>query len=224
MKSPRFRPPSPATLIAVIALVVALAGSAVALPGKGKVDKNDLAKGAVTKKALKKNAVTKKALKDGAVTNPKLAAGAVDATKIAPHEAPHVIGAPGEPAFSNGGEGDCVWSDVNEVPGFSGFNPVSFFKDQVGFVHLRGIALSADGPGGDGTCDPSDPGEEEDGVVFTMPNGYVPDGTAAALGGIGGVVVAPAGGASFFGDPIPGAAVFTESTAIMEGLEFLPAG
>jgi hypothetical protein len=79
--------------VSVIALVLALAGSAIALPGKGSVDKNDLAKGAVTKKAIKKGAVTKKAIKANAVTTPaiadasvtaaKLAAGAVDASKIA---------------------------------------------------------------------------------------------------------------------------------------------
>ncbi len=87
------RIPSPGLLVGVIALVLALAGSAVALPGKGSVDKNDLAKGAVTKKAIKKGAVTKKALAanavatsalaDGAVTTPKLASGAVEGGKIA---------------------------------------------------------------------------------------------------------------------------------------------
>lgn len=59
---------SPALLVAVIALVAALAGSAVALPGKNQVDKNDLKKGSVTKKALKKNAVTSKAIKNNGVT------------------------------------------------------------------------------------------------------------------------------------------------------------
>ena len=34
--------PSPALLVAVIALVAALAGSAVALPGKNKIDTNDI--------------------------------------------------------------------------------------------------------------------------------------------------------------------------------------
>jgi hypothetical protein len=36
--------PSPALIVALIALVAALAGSAVALPGKNKVDKNDIKK------------------------------------------------------------------------------------------------------------------------------------------------------------------------------------
>lgn len=75
--------PSPAMLVSVIALVLALAGSAIALPGKGSVDKNDLDKGAVTKKAIKKGAVTKKALKSGAVTAKAIKADAVGSAAIA---------------------------------------------------------------------------------------------------------------------------------------------
>lgn len=77
------RRPSAALVISMVALVFALAGSAIALPGKGRVDKNDLAKGAVTKKAIKKNAVTKKAIKAGAVNSAKLADGAVSSGKVA---------------------------------------------------------------------------------------------------------------------------------------------
>ena len=54
---------SPSMAVAFVALVAALAGTAVALPGKGSVTKDDLKKGAVTKKAIKKGAVTKKAIK-----------------------------------------------------------------------------------------------------------------------------------------------------------------
>jgi hypothetical protein len=64
---------SPASLLALVALVFALAGTAVALPGKNKVDAND----------IKKNAVKSKAIKKGAVTTPKLAADAVDGGKLA---------------------------------------------------------------------------------------------------------------------------------------------
>jgi len=64
---------NPGTLIAVAALVLALAGSAIALPGKNIVDKNDIKKGAVKTKAIKK----------GAVTGPKLAGNAVSSEKIA---------------------------------------------------------------------------------------------------------------------------------------------
>lgn len=87
------RLPSPGLLVAIVALIAALSGAAIALPGKGKVDSGDLKKGAVTKKALKKGAVTKKAIKagavvskgiaDGAVTEAKLADGAVTGPKVA---------------------------------------------------------------------------------------------------------------------------------------------
>lgn len=75
--------PSPAMLVAVVALVFAVTGAAVALPGKGSVDKNDLAKKVVKTKTIKNGAVTGAKLKAGAVTGDKLADGAVGSGKIA---------------------------------------------------------------------------------------------------------------------------------------------
>ena len=77
------RLPSPAIVVALIALIAALTGSAIALPGKGSVDKSDLAKGSVTKKAIKKGAVTGKAIKKGAVNEAALGDNAVTTAKIA---------------------------------------------------------------------------------------------------------------------------------------------
>ena len=74
---------SPAIIVSLIALVMAMAGSAVALPGKSTVDKGDLAKGSVTKKAIKGNAVTGKAIKAGAVTGDKIANGTVKGANVA---------------------------------------------------------------------------------------------------------------------------------------------
>ena len=51
------RRPSPAMIVAIIALVGALAGSAVALPGKNTVQSNDIKKNAVKSKHLKNNGV-----------------------------------------------------------------------------------------------------------------------------------------------------------------------
>ena len=218
------RRPSPALLVAVIALVAALAGSAVALPGKNQVDKNDIKKGAVTKKALKKGAVTKKAIKAGAVTEAKLGDGAVTAAKIGPHEAVHVVGAPGEPPFGTGGDGDCVWRNPGAGEGVSGLSPVGFYKDQLGQVHLQGIAVGEDATGGDATCALS-PTQIDDGVVFTLPAGYTP----AALqffadGGGGGTLIVPASGGTFEGiSPPAGSVVALEGTALLEGISFDPA-
>jgi len=52
------RLPSPALVVAVVALVAALAGSAVALPGRNKVDRNDIQKSAVGGKQVKNDSVT----------------------------------------------------------------------------------------------------------------------------------------------------------------------
>jgi hypothetical protein len=65
--------PSPGFVLGFIALLVALSGTAVGLPGKKSVDKND----------LKKNVVTKKTIKNGAVTQAKIANGAVTDSKAA---------------------------------------------------------------------------------------------------------------------------------------------
>lgn len=65
----KFRRPSPATVIACIALFAALSGGAYA---------------AAKIKKLPKNIVSAKSIKNGAVTGPKIKKGAIDATKLAP--------------------------------------------------------------------------------------------------------------------------------------------
>jgi hypothetical protein len=256
------RRPTPAFIVAMIALVVALAGSAVALPGSNQVDRNDLKRGAVTKKAIKRSAVTKKAIKAGAVTMEKLAPGAVTDTaiapgavtnsaiapgavtnsaiapgavgtnglgddavtsqKIAPHEKPHLVGDVGEPQFSNGGEGDCVWQDGGSLGSpFAGFGRVKFYKDQLGYVRMSGIAVSSDGPGGDGVCDLNDPGEEEDGIVFRLPVDYVPAEVVFGFIGEGLGVITPAGGA-ILDAPIPGGVVYGDGGVILSSVNYEP--
>jgi hypothetical protein len=88
------RRPSASLVISFIALAVAISGTAVALPGKNKVETNDIEKNAVTSKKIKKKAVTTKKVKnlaitasklaDGSVTGPKIATDAVDGAKVAP--------------------------------------------------------------------------------------------------------------------------------------------
>jgi trimeric autotransporter adhesin len=76
------RRPHAALILAAIALVLAMSGAAVALPGKNKVDKNDIRKNAVVSKAIKGGAVTNSKLSSNAVTSSKLADGAVTNTKL----------------------------------------------------------------------------------------------------------------------------------------------
>ena len=66
--------PSPAMIVALIALFVSLAGVGYAA---SKIGTNDLKSGAVTAKKLHKNAVTAAKIRNAAVTKAKIAAGAV---------------------------------------------------------------------------------------------------------------------------------------------------
>ena len=114
-------------------------------------------------------------LADGAVNGAKIADGQVGGADLTPDEPFHIVGAPGEPAFGNGGEGDCLWSNVSD-PSLSPptpFNPVSFYKGKDGIVHFAGVAGSKDGPGGDAACGGTDDGATE-GTIFVLPAGYRP--------------------------------------------------
>lgn len=82
MKTPR-RMPSPALVVALAALVVAMSGAAIALPGKNSVKSNDIAKNSVKSKQIKADAVKTKHLSDGSVTAEAIADGAVGAGKLA---------------------------------------------------------------------------------------------------------------------------------------------
>lgn len=74
--------PSPAAVIAVVALVFALSGVAVALPGKNSVVSKDIKKNAVTAAKIKNGAVTEPKLGDGAVGTSKLGSDAVTGAKV----------------------------------------------------------------------------------------------------------------------------------------------
>jgi hypothetical protein len=77
----RLRRPSHATVIAYLALFVALSGTAMAVK---KIGPSGLKKNAVTTKKIADGAVTTGKLKDGAVTEPKIANDAVSGAKLAP--------------------------------------------------------------------------------------------------------------------------------------------
>jgi hypothetical protein len=81
----RFRPrrPSPALVISMIALIVALGGTAYASSvANNSVGTKQLKNNAVTTKKIKNGAVTTNKLKNGAVTTKQLKNGAVTASKI----------------------------------------------------------------------------------------------------------------------------------------------
>jgi len=66
-----------------VALVLALTGSALALPGRNSVDAGDIKKNAVRAKHIKKNAVRAAEIKSGAVGADEIADGSVGAAEIA---------------------------------------------------------------------------------------------------------------------------------------------
>jgi methionine-rich copper-binding protein CopC len=84
--------PSPAMVVAIIALVAALTGTAFAALGKNSVGSKQLKKNAVTAVKIKSNAITEakiatnavtsNKLKDNAVTSDKIANGAVTGAKV----------------------------------------------------------------------------------------------------------------------------------------------
>ena len=78
------RRPSPALVLSMITLFVAITSTAGALPGRHLVEKGDIARGAVTSRALARGAVKGRAIAPRAVTSKKLANDAVTSGKLAP--------------------------------------------------------------------------------------------------------------------------------------------
>jgi hypothetical protein len=155
---------------------------------------------------LAKGSVGSEQIATHAVGSDQIAAGAIGQSHIAAMEPFHLIGTPGEPQFSNGGEGDCVWTDG--LPDTKGLAPSGFAKDAFGRVWLQGVATATDGPGGDASCDPTAQGEAEDGVVFTLPPGYRP--AHFDLSGIAHqILIAPSQGAEFGGSTISPGGVYS---------------
>jgi hypothetical protein len=147
-----------ATLCLFLLLGGATAFAAVQL-GKNTVGTKQLKKNAVTAAKIKKNAVTTAKIKKNAVTGAKVneatlgtVPSAALASSIPPAEPTHFVGAPGEPPFESGS------SNLGATGPFN-LNPVGFYKDHEGIVHLQGIAKT-------GTTSPS--------FVFTLPPGFRP--------------------------------------------------
>jgi hypothetical protein len=148
-------------------------------------------------------------LDNNSVKSKHIVNGQVKDDDLARPEAPHVVGTAGEPEFANGGQGDCVWNSLDDASSeFSGYDPVSFFKDGFGIVHLSGIAVSLNGSGGDGLCKSFGPGSQlEDGIVFTLPPGYRPTGAQTHETQDTLFWITPAGGAKVEGVDLPGSVV-----------------
>ena len=198
-----FSAASPAALVvAVLALILAGAGAGYSAAKIGTKD-------------IKNNAVTSAKVKNGTLKNADL----VREKKYTK------ISASGAPDFSNGGEGDCVWTDAAAlIPGLSA---PSFRVDRFGTVHLAGIVQRVNGPGGDATCDPSAVGETEDGIVMVLPSRLRPGKTQIRFQGLSGDAIIIVGPNGLVSGPtaLPAGAVYVSgSGAIFDGITYEAAG
>ena len=120
MQKRRFTP-SPAFVVSMIALFIALGGTSYAAITR-------LPANSIGTKQLKNNAVTAAKIKNGAITAAKISHSAVAAATV--------VGAPGAPAYEG------TWQAAES----SADDGVSFYKDPWGIVHLQGNAANSNGP------------------------------------------------------------------------------
>jgi hypothetical protein len=74
--------PSPALAVSIVALVLALTGAAIALPGRSTVSTNDIKRAAVSSSKIKDRAVTEVKIENGSVNTKKIKDGAVTPPKV----------------------------------------------------------------------------------------------------------------------------------------------
>ena len=149
-----------ANVTATLALIIAVGGAsafAATQLAKNSVGSKQIKKNAVTTAKIKKEAVTAAKIKKGTLTGTQINAStlgtvpnaqhATTADSLPPAEPWHQVNAPGEPAFEG------AW--VNQGEG----QTVAFYRDQVGVVHLRGVAKA------EGVTTKT---------IFTLPSGFRP--------------------------------------------------
>ncbi len=189
-----------------------------------------IAPGAVGGRQLRARAVGTPQIRDNSITGAKIDESTLDLVPVAQeaHELPpaedwHVVGQPGEPEFQG------QWISIKEAPeGAEAPEPSpAFYKDRLGIVHLRGLAVGKN---------ESFPG----GVVFELPPGFRPatgialtfpafcesaggptEGNCEAVGVYGGGQIESPGG------PVPAGSILTEGAVgevYLSGISFRAEG
>lgn len=161
--------------------------------------------------------VTTKDIKNNAVTSPKVKNGSLKATDLVKEKKATPIAAPGGPEFTDGGQGDCQWVAATAV--LPGTGVASYRVDRFGIVHLSGIAVGDNGPGGDMDCDFAT--ESEDGLITILPPELRPAESQ--------LVTMPGGsllylvGPTALGPELPAGALFIAGTsALLDGISYIP--
>jgi len=163
-------------LITAIALVAALAGTAVATPGPGERAISKAKVKRIVDKRIER-AASGLSVADSAALGGKPASDyqlADEPGNVPPSEPYRVLNAPGQPQLVNN------WTNFG-----GGFATAAFYKDPLGVVHLRGTIQ----------------GPTSGALAFTLPPGYRPAAVqtfAVNSPGEGGVDIAADGGVSPF--------------------------
>jgi hypothetical protein len=219
-------------VVALIALVVALGGTgyaAVHLP-KGSVGAKQLKKNAVTKAKIRHNAVTKAKIGRNAVTKAKVHENAITGAKVknrsilgkdirvnslstvpsasvaetanalAPLEPLHLVGAAGEPPFAEGA------GNIGLIPPETLPQPVGFYKDRGGIVHLEGFGETG-----------------KDSFLFTLPPGYRPQtGITQIFRPDESLILIFGSNITIGGVDVSGKVLADTATAVLSGISYRP--
>ena len=122
--------PSPAMIVALIALFVALGGVGYAATRIGSAQ-------------IKNNSIRTQDIHNRTIRGKDIRGNTVAAKQIKDPESYHEVGSPGQPGFKNGAK-NFVPVDAQGKPLANPYSTTAFLKDNEGFVHLRGTLSAVD--------------------------------------------------------------------------------
>lgn len=152
-------PPSPAMTVAFVALLAALTGTAVALPGSNVVDSGDIRNGAVSTRDIKNNSVRSQDIRNGTVRGTDVnesSLGKVPSAARADTAGTANTATNAQNAFNAVNAGFAVAAASATAVGGIQMQPITLdIPDDSGFgpVLFQGIELSGDCGGGDFNVD-----------------------------------------------------------------------